>query len=212
MGVCYISCAVECALDFSPTDNDLVIGADRGYLNLIKNGIKADVAVGDFDSYDGEIDCENVIRLPKIKDETDGEASIKYAIENGYNNIIVYGAIGGDLDHTIANVSHLKNYTEKGIKITFIDGNNSLFAINNNKMSFSKEANGRISIFSATDKSDGVDLEGLFYELNGATLYNSVPLGVSNEFIGKNSMISVRDGTLFVYTSTKNLKYVLTSI
>jgi thiamine pyrophosphokinase len=212
MGVCYISCAVECELDFFPVEDDLVIGADRGYLNLVKNGIKPNVVVGDFDSYDGEIDCENIIRLPKIKDETDGEASIKYAIEKGYDKIIIYGAIGGDLDHTIANVAHLKNYTEKGVKIVFADGNNSLFAINNSKISFSKEASGRISIFSATDKSDGVDLQGLFYELNGATLYNSVPLGVSNEFIGKNSMVSVKDGTLFIYTSTKNLKYILTSI
>jgi len=122
MGVCYIVCALDCAPDFEKREGDLIIGADRGYLNLKRAGISPDVVMGDFDSYSGSVNCENIVRFPVIKDDTDSAIAIKYAIERGYREIAVYGAIGGNLDHTIANIAHLANYTEKGIDISFMDG------------------------------------------------------------------------------------------
>lgn len=210
MKICYISCALDCTLDFIPKSDDLVIGADRGYVNLKKANIVPDIVIGDFDSYRGEVCCENILRLPTEKDETDCEVAIKYAIEKKYKNIVVYGAIGGTLDHTIANIAHLRGYTEKGIKISFIDGENVIFAIHNEKILFPSSTKGRISIFSASERSDGVSLTGLFYELENENLYNTVPLGVSNEFIGKKAEISVACGTLYIYTSKENYKKLLT--
>jgi thiamine pyrophosphokinase len=43
-----------------------------------------------------------------------------------------------------------------------------------------------------------VYLKNLKYELHDALLTNDFPLGVSNEFIGKESSILVRSGTLLV--------------
>ena len=211
MGICYISCAVSTRLDFTPKSGDLVIGADKGYLNLKNAKIKPNVVIGDFDSYEGSVDCENIIRLPKIKDFTDGEVAIKYAIEQGYKTIYMYGAIGGALDHTIANIAHLKGYSEKGVNLVLFDGDNVLFAVHNGRISFSENSKGRISIFSATEISENVSLKGLFYELNNETLYSSVPLGVSNEFVGKKAEVSVGNGTLYLYTSKENFENVLTS-
>ncbi len=211
MNICYIACALDAELDFIRDEKDLVIGADRGYLNLKRCQIEPDVVIGDFDSYKGEVLCENILRLPTVKDETDCEAAIKYAIEKGYKHIIIYGAIGGALDHTIANIAHLRGYTEKGMRVEYIDGENVLFAINSSKIDFSSSANGRISIFSASEMSTGVNIKGLYYELSNATLYNSIPLGVSNEFVSKEGMISVEKGTLYIYTSKKNCKNILTN-
>jgi len=48
------------------------------------------------------------------------------------------------------------------------------------------------------DGTTGVCLEGLKYTITDACLTSSVPLGVSNEFIGKESRIKAADGVLIV--------------
>ena len=210
MKTCYIACALDCKLDFIPKDGDLVIGADRGYFTLVKNGISPNVAIGDFDSYTGEVDCENTIVFPVKKDDTDSALAIKYACEQGYEKIVVYGGIGGALDHTVANIALVALYAQKGIDLYFVDGENALFAIYNSSVSFDNKASGRISVFSFGDRSCGVCERGLLYTLENAALENRVPLGVSNEFIGENAMISVDNGTLLIYTSRENYENHLT--
>ena len=212
MKTCYISCALDCKIEISPQKNDLVIGADKGYFTLVENGIRPDAVIGDFDSYTGEIDCEKVIKFPVKKDDTDSALAIKYAEEQGYKNIVVFGAIGGLLDHTIANIALASQYAKKGINIAFVDGENVLFAICNGKISFDEKAMGRISVFSFDEKSVGVYEKGLLYSLENASLENSIPLGVSNEFIGEKSEISVENGTLLIYTSKNNFENHLTRL
>ncbi len=49
--VCYIFGAGEfSSCDISLMDEDLVIAADGGYDHLIQIGLRADIALGDFDS------------------------------------------------------------------------------------------------------------------------------------------------------------------
>ena len=210
MNTCYIACALDCALDFTTDKTDLIIGADKGYFTLVKNGIEPDVVIGDFDSYTGEVKCNNIIRFPIKKDDTDSALSVKYACERGYKNIVVYGAIGGMLDHTMANVSLLGNYVNKDINIAFVDGDNILFGVKNNAIGFDKRADGRISVFSFLESAYNVNISGLLYEVENYTLTNDRALGVSNEFIGKKSKISVENGILLVYTSKKNYDLYLT--
>lgn len=210
MNTCYIVCALDCTLDFKPDSTDFVIGADRGYLVLEKNKIKPNAVIGDFDSYSGAIECENVIHFPVKKDYTDSELAVKYAIEMGYKNIKIFGAIGGALDHTIANLSLLSKYSIKGIEIAFYDGENVVLAITNSTAFFDENASGRISVFSTCEKAFGVFEKGLLYELDNAILESKEPLGVSNEFIGVASEISVQNGTLILYTSKENYEKYLT--
>lgn len=210
MNVCYIVCALDCELDIRPDKTDLVIGADRGYLVLERNGIKPDIAIGDFDSYEGEIACKNIIRFPRKKDFTDSELAIRHAISNGYEKIRIYGAIGGALDHTIANICLLAYYSKRGIDIAFIDGDNTVFAVTDSSVKFSDGAKGRISVFSFDDKSEGVCEKGLLFGLDNAELENKIPLGVSNEFTGQDSEISVKSGTLILYTAKENYENHLT--
>ena len=210
MKTCYIACALDCKIEINPKSNDLIIGADRGCFTLVENGFKPHVALGDFDSYTGKIDCENTIVFPVKKDDTDSALAIKYACEQGYKKIVVYGAIGGDLDHTIANIALASTYTEKGIDISFVDNENVLFAIHNEGIIFEQGAQGRISVFSFGDNAFGVYEKGLLYTLENATLENRIPLGISNEFIGERAEISVKNGTLLIYTNKNNYENHLT--
>ena len=209
MNTCYIACALDARLDFEPDKTDLVIGADRGCQVLLDQGKRIDLAVGDFDSGDVPLNTK-VIKYPVKKDETDGAIAIKHAIEKGYNKIRMYGAIGGLLDHTIAIISTMCLYAEKGIEIALIDGDNVVFAIHNGMVHFSSEASGRISVFSHNDESIGVYEKGLLYTLDNYTLDNKTSLGSGNSFIGKEAEISVENGTLLIYTSKNNFDNYLT--
>ena len=71
-------------------------------------------------------------------------------------------------------------------------------AITNDRLCFEKIPFGYVSVFSGSTKAEGVTLCGLKYELNNAVLTNTFPIGVSNEFIDRESSISVSDGTLFI--------------
>lgn len=204
MNNCYIVCALDCKLKFVPDKQDYVIGADRGYLNLLKNDIDPDCVIGDFDSYTDNIKCDNIIRYPVKKDFTDSALAIEHAISKGYRKIFVYGAIGGELDHTIANLAILADFTQRGIDIAFIYDENAIFGVSNSKIIFDSEAKGRISVFSFKDRAEGVCEKGLLYELKNASLQNNIPLGVSNEFVGKIAEISVSNGVLLIHTSKEN--------
>jgi thiamine pyrophosphokinase len=74
-------------------------------------------------------------------------------------------------------------------------------AVTNGSVSFTPEAAGRVSVFCAGFEASGVTLAGLKYPLNNATLTSNYPLGVSNEFIGEPSTVTVRDGALLIMWS-----------
>ncbi len=202
MGVCYIVGAGECKfLDFLPESDDLVIAADGGYTYLKKANITPDIIIGDFDSI-GEIpDAENIIKLNPVKDITDMDAAVKLGIDRGYTEFYLYGACGGRIDHTIANIQLVASLAEKELKAYIHSGSTVITAIHNEALEFDSSYSGYISVFSHSDKCMGVYLRGLKYTLENAELSNKFPLGVSNEFIGTESEISVNKGTAIIIYS-----------
>lgn len=96
-----------------PTWSDCdMIGIDRGAWIALQQGIPLLCAIGDFDSITDQektllkAHCP-MLQLPKRKDETDTERAINYAIEQGYQEMILYGGLGGRMDHTLANINLL---------------------------------------------------------------------------------------------------------
>ena len=197
--ICYIIGAGEnYELNFTPSSNDFVIAADAGLRYLEQCGITADLVIGDFDSLDDTPTHPNTMALDAEKDETDMFAAVREGIKAGYSAFHIYCGMGGRIDHTIANIQTLAYLSQNNMQGFLFGKDIVITAITNRKISFNKVPSGYISVFSHTEKSEGVYLQNLKYELNNATLTNTFPLGVSNEFIGKESSISVSDGTLLI--------------
>ena len=71
-------------------DNDFIICADGGYNHAEKMGIVPDVLIGDFDSANEILKkLRDRIEYPKRKDFTDGELAVAYAVDNGYEDIVL---------------------------------------------------------------------------------------------------------------------------
>lgn len=196
---CYIIGAGEnYGLDFMPTSTDFVIAADAGIRYLEQCGITADLVIGDFDSLEQAPTHPNMKALNAEKDDTDMLAAVREGIKAGYSSFHIYCGMGGRIDHTIANMQILAYLSQNKMQ-GFLFGKDSIItAITNRELSFDPIPSGYISIFSYTEKSEGVYLNGLKYKLENASLTNTYPLGVSNEFIGEESSISIDSGTLLI--------------
>lgn len=198
-GICYIVGAGEChGLDFMPQAADYVIAADGGLCYLEQNNIAANLVIGDFDTLKYTPTHPNVIQLPAQKDETDLFAAVQQGIHLGYTEFRIYGGTGGRIDHTLANIQLLLYLAGRQLKGFLYEKNTVLTVIKDSTYTFDSSYSGYVSVFSLTDKSTGVDLEQLKYELKDAELTNSFPLGVSNEFIGEAGKISVKNGALLI--------------
>ncbi len=178
-----------------------IICADAGYANAKAMGLHVDLAIGDWDSISKEeIIADEIITLPHEKDDTDLHFAAKYTVEQKFEEVQLLGVLGGRFDHTIANINTLTFLTKQHVFAYAQDETTYCTVIENSSITLPRKENKYISVFSLCEKSKGVSLKGLHYPLQNATIYNSFPVGVSNEFEKDEAVISVEDGTLLIIT------------
>ena len=184
----------------SVPDDAFIICADGGLTSAAKFNITPDLIVGDFDSLGVVPQGENVVVYPVEKDVTDSFIAIQRGLERGCDRFVLYGCLGGRLDHTLANIQHLQYLVEHGAQGMLIGDHETVTVIKNAALHFDETRTGGISVFSLSEASEGVTIEGLYYEAKDITLTNGFPLGVSNSFIGQPATVSVQNGVLLVVT------------
>ena len=121
--------------------------------------------------------------------------AINYAINKGYKDVAVFGALGGLIDHTIASVQLAAGASKKDINITFFEENSVLYAVTNGTVIL-KKGNNRFSVFAVTD-CRGVTIKNAEFCLENGTLSPLMPLGVSNRQNGETG-VEVQDGTAII--------------
>lgn len=197
-------------LDYN-SETDYLIAVDGGIMYCQLLQVEPDLIIGDFDSVTGEWkDAVLTIKeaapgkvevlLPE-KDETDMYAALNKGLESGYRNFRIYGATGGRFEHTFANIQcllYLKHHDATGY---IMDGNGMMLVIENESVSFRPETEGYLSVFALNKEAFGVSIKGMKYTLDGYTMKNDYPIGISNEFIGQTAEVSIRDGQLVLMVS-----------
>lgn len=197
-----ISGAPECYFPVSFTKADFVIACDAGYIHAQRADIVPDVIIGDFDSYLGDLPGGvEIIRTKPEKDDTDTMMALKLAIRRGYRKIMLVGALGGRVDHMLANISLIAFAATKGADLQIVDGHHQIFAVRDGKRRVPRSSWRNLSVFAFDTECTGVTLRGVKYPLEGAVLTNTFALGVSNEFTEDIAEISVESGILIVVLS-----------
>ncbi len=192
--------------EFAPKENDLVIAVDGGLKYLKRLSIEPSIVIGDFDSLGFLPNYKNVIKLNTEKNETDMFAAARLGLEKGFNKFHIYGGVGGRFDHSFANIQLVVFLAQNGAQGLLIGQNEICTAITDGALEFPDSYKGYASVFAYSGTARGVNLRGLKYELYDATVYDNTALGVSNEFIGMRSLISVKEGTLIViYPNTEGV-------
>jgi len=185
---------------------DLIICADGGSRHLRKLRVLPHVLVGDLDSitekeYDLLSDAGvEVVKFPVEKDATDTQLAVKLAMERGCEKVILLGATGARLDHTMANVFLLKMLLEAGKKGIIADEHNEIEMINKS-ISLPREKDVKVTLLPVCGNVSGVTTKGLYYPLDNATLEFGTTWGVSNEFSEDTATVTIESGFLLVIRS-----------
>ena len=188
-----------CSAGFHPKAGDLILAADAGFNALSKAGIRPDLVLGDMDSIAGLAAGVARLRFPTSKDMTDMALCIRLAKSRGYRRFKLYGALGGRLDHSIANLQLLAGLAREGLHGRIIAPDIIIYAVCSGILSLPPiEKGSTISVFSWGEAAQGVSLQGLKYPLYNSQLHSFEPLGVSNETSGKPVRITVNSGVLLV--------------
>lgn len=181
---------------------DLTIAADSGLAAFDAAGLEPDILVGDMDSVPAEVLQRYEGRLPEhrlncIKDDTDGVDALDLAIARGAEKIVLLGALGGRLDHALANVMLLVRAQRKGIKAEILSETVRIARVNG--YAALGGAKGDTVSLLPLGSAKGVTLRGFFYPLDHHELDSDYPLGISNVVTDDQAEVGVESGDLILF-------------
>ncbi|WP_342258891.1 thiamine diphosphokinase [Spiroplasma endosymbiont of Dioctria linearis] len=181
----------------------LIIGIERGCLDLIKKDINIDIAMSDFDQVTQEeleiikSKAKKVITFNPEKDYLDGIAAIHYLHDKNIKDItmIVNPTKRYDMNLTIIDYvfnHNLKIFNEKSVIFKLNSGEN---VIDFNKyQDFTY-----ISLFSLKDNE--ITIKGMKYEVKNIELKAFNSLAYSNQFLPYvDPKIAIKDEVMIIMT------------
>ena len=185
-----------------PGGECFVIACDRGYDYALRCGIRPDLVVSDFDSGSAQVEEDiPVNRFKSEKDDTDTMIAIRYACEHGFEEAWIVCALGGRLDHLLANLQSAVFAQLRGLQVRISSPDTEILTLAASSVTLPKREGWSLSVFAANDQCRGVSILGAKYELHEVELTNGFPLGVSNEWKDGPVTVSVKEGILVIVSS-----------
>lgn len=180
-------------------DAELFVAADGGAKRAKELGFQPDVIIGDLDSYSVSGNEKALVIKDEDQETNDLEKALTYVLRKSASEIIVFGATGKRLDHTLKNLSVLLQYDSKFDSIIFVDDYAKMKIIQSPfKESF--EIGSIISLFPLSGKVEGITTKGLKYPLKNESLENGIRDGSSNEAVEETIEIRFKKGDLLLLT------------
>ena len=188
---------------------ELIIAVDGGANHLYRLGIMPNYILGDLDSIDDDIrsyyEASDVVfkKFPTKKDETDAELAVWMVEEEGLLGIDIYAALGGRIDHELANIQLLYYILDRGMYPRIISEREEIYILRNEEMNLKGSIGDIVSIIPVKGDARGITLANMEYSVEELDLKYSVTRGISNVMLAEDAYINVRDGCILVI---KNIK------
>ena len=189
---------------------EMTVCADGAANRLRSAGIMPDYVLGDLDSIDAQtkqyLESEGVefIKFSPEKDFSDTHLCMEFLIKKGFDEIDIYGALGGRWDHSLANFGLMYHAHEKGVNLRLIDSNDKAFICSKGKYVSEKREDQCFSIFAVFEDAT-VSLSGVKYPLNEYNLRRGESIGLSNEYIS-DCHVEIKKGSAIVIESRTDRK------
>ncbi len=185
---------------------DFLVGVDAGALYFINNNHCCDLAIGDFDSVTKkQLDkikkkAKEIKIYSPEKDFTDTELALEEVVKRGFKNIIISGAIGTRMDHSLANILLLEKYCRKDVRIRLIDEHNVVEIVTEQKKVPQSKDFFYVSFISLSDSSV-ISLKDFKYPLSQKEIRRGQTICISNETKGKAGSVKVHKGKILMIRS-----------
>jgi len=182
---------------------DHVIAADGALDQAREYGIRVDTVIGDMDSVsdadalDASPEELSVVRFPPEKDWTDLELALDRTLKESPERVIIYGATGGRIDHTMANLALLEKGLATRTAIRLVAGRETVQLTQGHLALDDAAVGDRISLLPVSSSAT-VTTTGLKYPLAGEALLRAAGRGVSNEVDRLPACIDVHEGIVAV--------------
>ena len=189
---------------------ELIIAVDGGANHLYRLGIMPNYILGDLDSIDDDIrsyyEASDVVfkKFPTKKDETDAELAVWMVEEEGLLGIDIYAALGGRIDHELANIQLLYYILDRGMYPRIISEREGIYILRNEEMNLKGSIGDIVSIIPVKGDARGITLANMEYSVEELDLKYSVTRGISNVMLAEDAYINVRDGCILVIKNIKN--------
>lgn len=186
--------------------DDFILCADGGTRHALDLGLTPNIVIGDLDSVTYEERRKmkemgvEVLEFSRDKNETDLELAINHALTLNSSQILILAALGGRMDHTLANITLLSKLQLATFNIRLTDGVEELFFCRDQA-----QVQGRsgdiVSLIPWQGEVTGVFTENLRWHLHHETLYPDKTRGISNEMTAEIATITIQSGlSLIVHT------------
>lgn len=180
---------------------EFIIAADGGARHALTLGLLPQLVLGDFDTLTKqELDDlkEQGVELeqfPTTKDFTDTQLALLKAVQLGYTDITIIAALGGRLDHTLANIMLLALPEAKQVSLRILDEKQEIILIRDEAV-LEGEPGMTVSLLPLSEKVAGITTSGLAYQVPENTFIMGIPNGISNIMTDKQARIQVKTGLL----------------
>jgi len=190
---------------FEKNAGTLIIAADGGAQNCLNLRLVPDIVIGDMDSITIKV-VESItsgkkpikfINSVHEKDESDTQLAVDYAVGLGAKKILIIGATGDRIDHTLANLFLLASPSAEKSDIRILTENSEIF-VTRKSCQITGTAGKTVSLFSLGPYTKFVKTSGLKYKLKNEKLLFSPVRGLSNTFTGSKARIEISEGTLLI--------------
>jgi thiamine pyrophosphokinase len=180
------------------TDAEQILCADSGLYACLQAGITPHVLIGDMDSIEKPA-LDQFLKsgghtrfLPTHKDDTDGYAALRLALQQPTDELVLLGAQGGRFDHALANCFLLVAAERAGVRARMENEEGKVYALC--KPCTLPGKPGELLSLLPLGPARVERSSGLAYPLNPLNLDIDYPIGMSNVFTESEAYLEVSSG------------------
>jgi thiamine pyrophosphokinase len=183
--------------------DDTVYCADGGTQHALALGLTPSLVVGDLDSLK-PVDLQR-LKMAQVplrphspnKDETDLELALQEALLQRPAAILILGALGSRLDHTLGNLSLLTRPDLADLDCRLDDGVEEVLFCHG-RSAIRGTTGDLVSLVPWGAPATSVRTGGLRWPLHGETLYPDRTRGISNEMLSETAEVQIESGPLLI--------------